>query len=1193
MSIAAVCTGLIQIKFGSLFIRIIDYYLVFIYYNTSDSIRRLMASASQIKDQLTGHTTVQASAGSGKTYLLISRVVRLLLNGADAGNILAITFTKKAANEMQTRLLQRLYELATCTDNDLNDILLSLQLKTDEITTTRARGLYEKILRSESPVKTSTFHAFCQDLLRRFPMEANVAPGFDLLDKTTLLAEEAWQALMAEANTDNASLSDALAQLFKELGLYNSKQALNNFLEHRSDWWAYTANQNNETEALQFAQTQLQEQLNIDTTIDPLSALFSDDSITLLNEFHVLLCKHDTKTNNQHSDLIYQIIDKDKISREQAFVNFKECFLTQSGTARARKESKAAEKKMGVDGQQRFLELHTLLSDQLIDINNHLAAVRTLNTSSAWYEAGQHYLGHFQKLKKEQRLLDFTDLEWQTYLLLNHSNNALWIQYKLDQRIEHLLVDEFQDTNPTQWRLLLPILEEMAASEDERQRSVFIVGDEKQSIYRFRRAEPRLFIAAEKWLKDNLNATTCPLSHSWRSSPAVINFINTLFEQDIFKALLPSFMPHSTHKTSLSGKVTLLPLVQRASNNESDEDDQAQAIVTNKSNILRNPLTQPREEVSNEQYFNEGLAVAHKIEELIKNKTAVEINGCYQPVKYSDIIILLRSRTHVSDYERALRQTGIPYIGANRGTLLECLEINDMLDLLQWLILPFDNLSLAGILRSPLFDVSNEDLIAIKQSSKGSWWERLEHFVEINPQHATLSRAYQLLQQWQEDAANLPVHDLLDKIYSEANVLARYVSAFPEHLAQRVSANLIRFLELALEMDSGRYPSLSRFASWLNELRQMENEAPDEPVTSSDDEESDHRVRILSVHSAKGLEAPVVFLMDSANSPSNKKAYSSLIDWPAEKEAPEYFLLTASKSNLDEFSKKCIEQQDAFEAREDANLLYVALTRAKQLLFISGSEPKSKAHGWYEKICSAYGYSSKENNDDVVLELENGQGKEETANNKILSAIKQEQIIFPTQIPTELTLPIEIKLTQIDISPSKQADKNIILSVDNKNANEGNTLRGIIMHQMLNFMTRFANSNLVTFYSQESRNIEKTELEVWWLECDSTFKTSTFKNYFDSEHYDKFYNEVPLQFKHNDKMVYGVIDRLIIKDQHAIIIDYKTHPYVNKENIAAIALGYEQQMQLYYEGVKLLWPDYSVSATLLFTAINEQYIFNY
>lgn len=1131
-----------------------------------------MASASQTKDQLSGHTTVQASAGSGKTYLLISRVVRLLLSGAEAGNILAITFTKKAANEMQTRLLQRLYELATCTDDQLNTILLGLALKADETTISRARGLYEKILRSESPVKTSTFHAFCQELLRRFPMEANVPPGFDLLDKTSLLAEEAWQALMAEASSNNAPLSEALSLLFKELGLYNSKHALNNFLEHRSDWWAYT---DNETDAVQFAQQQLTQQLDIDSSHDPVAALFSDSTIALLNEFHVLLCMHDTKTNKEHSDLIYKIIDENT-AREQAFEYFKACFLTQSGTVRARKESKTAEKKMGVEGQTRFLELHALLSQQLIEVNNHLAALRTLATSSAWYSAGQHYLNHFQKLKKEQRLLDFTDLEWQTYLLLTHSNNALWIQYKLDQRIEHLLVDEFQDTNPTQWRLILPLLEEMAASEDERQRSVFIVGDQKQSIYRFRRAEPRLFVAAEKWLKDNLNATTCPLSHSWRSSPAVIHFVNTLFEQDIFKALLPSFEQHSTHKTTLSGKVTLLPLIQRAQK----EEDEAENTVTE----LRNPLTQPREEFINEQYLQEGLAIAQQIKALIDNKVAVKHNDEYKPVNYSDIIILLRSRTHVSDYERALRQTSIPYIGANRGTLLECLEVSDMLDLLQWLILPFDNLALAGILRSPLFNVSNEDLIAVKQAAKGSWWERLHAFVSNNPQHESLPRAYQLLQQWQTDAANLPVHDLLDKIYSEANVLARYVAAFPEHLAQRVSANLIRFLELALEMDSGRYPSLTRFSSWLNELRQIESESPDEPVTSGE-EENEHRVRILTVHSAKGLEAPVVFLMDSANSPTNKKAYSSLIDWPAEKVKPDYFLLTAAKNNLDAFSKKCIEQQESFEAREDANLLYVALTRAKQQLFISGSEPKNKDHGWYEKICMAYGFSTKENSNEIVLESLTDESE------KIISEKpdKKENI----NVPVELTQPIKVKRSQLNISPSQEMQQASAATIHANDTSEDNTQRGIIMHQMFNFITRFPDKALSQFYSADSSGIETAELKKYWDECHKTISCRAFNNYFNASQFDTFYNEVPLQFKDGGNTVYGIIDRLIIKDKHATIIDYKTHPYINSETIAAIAQRYEQQMRLYYKGVKLLWPDYTVSATLLFSAINEQYTFEF
>ena len=1119
-----------------------------------------------LKEQISGHTTVQASAGSGKTYLLISRVVRLLLTGAESGNILAITFTRKAANEMQTRLLERLYELATCSDENLKEILLELQLDSSPALITLSRGLYEKILHNESPVKSSTFHAFCQELLRRFPMEANISPGFDLLDKTSQLYDEAWDALMAEANCKtNTALISSLQLLFKELGLYNSKQALTNFLEHRSDWWAYT--DSTDDPAL-YAKQNLEAQLNINPSSEPIEELFDDsENILLLNEFHILLCKHETKKNVEHSDLIYKIID-DKVDLNIRFKFFKECFLTQSGEARKRKESKTQEKSMTADGQVRFLELHTQLSNTLIHTNSQLSAIRTMKISNAWYIAGHQYLEYFQKLKKEQRSLDFNDLEWQTYLLLNKSNNALWVQYKLDQRIEHLLVDEFQDTNPTQWRLILPLLEEMAASEDDRQRSVFIVGDAKQSIYRFRRAEPRLFTAAEEWLKTHLDANTCTLSHSWRSSPAIIDFINHVFTQDKFKALLPSFIEHNTHKLSLSGKVTLLPLSMKE---WADKEEPP-------TPILRNPLDQPREESISQQYFNEGILIAEEIQTLIKNKIAIDTKNGNKAVSYSDIIILIRSRTHAADYERALRQQGIPYIGANKGTLLESLEVNDMLDLLQWLILPFDNLSLAGILRSPLFSVTNEDLIEIQRASKGSWLERLEQFVIQNPQHNVLNRAHKLLSQWQEDANKLPAHDLLDKIYSQANVLARYVAAFPPHLSQRVSANLTRFLELALEMDSGRYPSLSRFSSWLGELKQMENEAPDEPVSPAS-EGSEQRVQILSVHAAKGLEAPIIFLADSANSPSNKKAYSTLIDWPAEEDKPDYFLLTSAKINLDEFSKQCLKEQELLEQRENANLLYVALTRAKQMLYISGSEPNTKDHGWYEQICTAFDTSSTKNKEATIL---NEKGDFDIAESKITN---KNTTRLP--VPKELSAPITIDYSLDDISPSQK----VSTTNNNDDATESNTLRGTVMHQMMNYLSRSQKVKLTSFFSTESNNIQTSLLQLWWKECSLTVKNESHKKYFDSSCYEKFYNEVPIQFKDEGSMVYGIVDRIIIKGNTVTIIDYKTHPYINSENISETALHYEQQMNLYKKGAQLLWPEHNIESVLLFTANSTEYAF--
>lgn len=1117
-------------------------------------------------EQLYGHTTVQASAGSGKTYLLISRIVRLLLTGAEAGNILAITFTRKAANEMQTRLLERLFELATCEENSLEQIISDLQLEATAETRQLARSLYENILRSETPVKTLTFHSFCQELLRRFPMEAEISPGFDLVDKTALLYDEAWDALMAEANRHNHDdLANSLKLLFDELGLYNVKQALRSFLEHRSDWWAYTYN---ETSPVQFATARLKQQLKIENDNNPVEEFINDpQTITLLNEFHVLLCKHNNKTNQQHSELIYQVID-DTHQPGHRFNLFKDCFLTKTGELRKRKESATQEKSMGAEGQQRFLELHHLLGNKIIAVNALLAAIRTYHTSSAWYLAGSCFLEYYQKIKNEQRCLDFNDLEWKTYLLLNQSNNALWVQYKLDQRIDHLLVDEFQDTNPTQWRLLLPLLEEMAASDDERNRSVFLVGDAKQSIYRFRRAEPRLFNAAQNWLSVNLNASTCPLSHSWRSSPAIISFVNKIFTQPGVSNLLPDFPEHSTHRQQLAGKVTLLPMSLKERAETVEEENLAPAS-------LRNPLQQPREEIISQHSFNEGMQIAEKINELIASKLAIESKQGKSAINYNDIIILFRSRTQIKHYERALRESGIPYIGADRGTLLESLEVNDLLDLLQWLILPFDNLSLAGILRSPLFDVSNEDLIAIKQSGKGNWLERLEKYVQHNPQHPVLPRAYQLLTQWQIDASKLPVHDLLDKIYSEANVLSRYVEAFPAHLGQRVVANLNRFLELALEMDSGRYPSLTRFSSWLNEIRQVENEAPDEPVTPATDE-SDQRVQLLSVHAAKGLEAPVIFLADSASTPANNKANSTLIDWPAENDKPGYFMLRAKKDDLDNFSQHCINEQELFEKRENANLLYVALTRAKQYLYISASEPKNRDNGWYQIICSAFDIKTTENSSEVVLISE---GEDEIAT--VETIINDNNII---SIDEKLRTPIKVPVQEVDISPSQLTSH----SEYNPDAAEENTLRGTIMHQMLNILSVTPGKSFSQFHSMEMKSIDTAETEAWWNECRDVIQHPEFSDYFEAERFDKSYNEVAIQFKENGKMVYGIIDRLVVKGNNATIIDYKTHPYVNESNIDEIAKRYQQQMQLYQKGIQLLWPGYTITPTIIFTAINKQ-----
>ena len=520
---------------------------------------------------------------------------------------------------------------------------------------------------------------------------------------------------------------------------------------------------------------------------------------------------------------------------------------------------------------------------------------------------------------------------------MNQDQHASWVQYKLDTRIDHLLVDEFQDTNPTQWRLLKPLLEELAAGNDDRARSVFLVGDKKQSIYSFRRANPALLGEASAWLRDNLQASNFPLDASRRSAQAVIDCVNTVFDREPLRQRLDGFNTHSTHHPDLYGHVELLPLSTDAAETEAAPDEPG----------LRNPLHRPRSVREDLRYAREAAQLAAKIQSLIEQHTPVTKDGVTQALHYGDVIILLRQRTHISAYERALRDAQIPYLSDSKGALLDNLEIRDLECLLNVLISPYDNLALAQVLRSPVFGIDSEQLLPLVTAEGATWYERLASLSGEPP----FADIYPQLQRWRALAGHIPVHDLLDRIFHEASIVQRYRAAFPPALQPRVSASLTRFIELALEVDNGRYPSLPRFLDQLNRLRRSDGDQPGESTPIDADS---RRVRIMTIHGAKGLEAPVVFLADSATTSNSRSAYNALVDWPGEADRPTHFLLTGKKGNLDRVSKDLLDGQARIAQREEANLLYVAMTRARQQLYISGCQTDSSSEpGWYQMISEA------------------------------------------------------------------------------------------------------------------------------------------------------------------------------------------------------------------------------------------------
>ncbi|MFW2374555.1 MAG: UvrD-helicase domain-containing protein [Gammaproteobacteria bacterium] len=1109
------------------------------------------------------NASVAASAGSGKTWLLVTRILRLLLEGVDPGGILALTFTRKAAGEMQQRLAERLRELAIVEQEKLDAMLAELGLDANDELRQKARLLYEQHQYCDYPVRSQTFHSFCQDILSRFPLEADVPPGFDLLESSSLLIEQARDALMTEAtlNMDGQLARDLQALLNACNSLSNMQKVLYGFLHQRSDWWAFTETADN---PLSYASETLARQLDIEADSNPLDNFFNPQILEELKEFAGLLAINNTKTNIGFADQIAMSLASEK-HNEISFQQIYECFFTKDDKARSRKDGPTLRKKMGDDKADRLFELIHRLTTQLEDTIDRINRLKTCELNRLWYICGQTFVDHYQRLKRQQRLLDFTDLEWRSYQLLQHSENALWVQYKLDQAIEHLLVDEFQDTNPTQWQLILPLLEEIAASSETEPRSIFLVGDEKQSIYSFRRAKPELLSQAAHWLQQHLDARAFPMNKSWRSSPAIIQCVNQVFEQESFKTTLPGFKPHDTHRPELPGKVCLLAI-----NRQPEKNDKAKPVE------FRNPLQQPRPDKIS-LYLSEGKQIADQIQQLVRDQLAIDDGNNAHAIDYNDIFILVRKRSHVAQYERALRYAGIPYLGANKGSFLDCLEIQDMEALLDTLLTPFNNLALAQVLKSPLFSASDDHLMLLAEHNVSPLWlERINNLhSELDIEHP-LHRASLCLNRWQSLADKIPVHDLLDRIYSEADVLNRYMQATPDVLKPRVRANLNRFIELALDLDSGRYPSLMHFLQHLRSLKRLADDAPDEaPV-----ETAESRVRIMTIHGSKGLEAPVIFLADTQISAKDTSALTPLIDWPVEQARPQVFQLLPAKSQNNRISQGLLEKQIASQNKEDANLLYVALTRAKQMLFISATEPgdKGQRKDWYGIIKTGLENLAIEQADGS---LEYSFGKFETAKTSLQ----------PVQTRTlDIDPRLRTKPEHLPASTSIIAPSNTVQTSDGLSGDEDGLTRGIAIHRCLELMTHDPicpdNSIKQILASELSLPLQDPLILQVMDEARTVIENDTLKAIFKPKASILCYNELPVHYQRNHKTVYGIVDRLLVADNEVTLIDYKSHQQVTLDTLQALADTYQQQLQLYADGLKQIWPDKTIRAALLFTHIS-------
>ena len=791
------------------------------------------------------NVAVFASAGSGKTYLLVHRVLKLLLIGVTPAHILAITFTRKAAAEMLARLMNVLSEWATASNSQLKSILQALSHPYDDASITKARKLYEELLFSEQEIRITTFHAFCQDILKRFAIHAGVPAGFRVIESTDDLKQEARKQLFKQAQfEDDGKLSQALFTLLQHCNSVNNiHQVLDSFVNSRSDWWSFTEQQ---TDPVAYAEQQLHSRM-FSRTFD--KASFLTKIIPMIRVSHDLLSMHHTKTFQGYCEKIATFLEiTDPTNNE--IENIYPVYFKSTMERREIKPSKALEKSLGAAKVQRLTSLNSAICTQLEEYIDYNKKQALFAFNQAWFYAGFRLIEIYQEIKFKQHCLDFDDLEWYTYLLLNQHESATWVQYKLDQRIQHILIDEFQDTNPTQWKLISPLLNELAIDTQENHRSLFLVGDAKQSIYGFRRANSELQLNAANWAKEHLHADLLETDDSYRSSPAIINFVNQVFSQQDLE--LNNFNPHLAIQSELWGKVEVEPLIT-----PEDLD-----CTTPQEQYFRNPMLEAAINIENDCHYLESQKIADKIFTLMNDKTIVATESGPRTLQYSDIMILTRSRTHLASLELALREQNIPLNSTYDKAFLSSLEVQDILALLTYLTQSHNDLALAQVLRSPLYGMSDDDLMQISIQKKTTWHEKLEVYAQTS--NAKLAKqTFQQLQHWRNLANTLPVHDLLDKIYFQTNILQRYASGISsdtnlfDDYAIEVQENLISLLQLSLDIDAGRYSSIQSF------LHALQKPNASSTLASSLQKSNYDAVQIMTIHSAKGLESPVVFLIDT------------------------------------------------------------------------------------------------------------------------------------------------------------------------------------------------------------------------------------------------------------------------------------------------------------------------------------------
>lgn len=863
---------------------------------------------------------VTANAGTGKTRVLADRVLRLLLDGANPESILCLTFTKAAAVEMTARIERDLAGWAVADTAALVAELTNLEgIAPNPDRLARARRLFARVLDLPQGLPVMTIHSFCASLLRRFPLEAGIAPHFDQVDDRSAaeLMAEARMWLLDQARQADPLLAKALDELTAIMAEMTLTDLLQTILANRS---AISAAIDHHRGIGPFCAA-IDDVLGADPNLDVAGLVRractpTDIDVQALRTAARTMLADGTITDQKSGQWIMNWLDQPLDDRVKSLSDYRGAFITQTGEAKKRLLTKKLSENH--PNHASALEREQI---RLLQLDVQLKIQATASRSKALARVGHALIGHYTALKTRDSALDFDDLIEKTALLLSSPEQRHWVLFKLDARLEHLLVDEAQDTSPSQWLIIERLLEEFSAGQGahERPRTVFVVGDEKQSIYSFQGASLDNFRRVGARLKQQLNPRNETLARSFRTSRAMLELVDRVLDLDEVRAGLggDDLPTHQTSRIEDKGEVILWPLVPAT---EAD-------LVTEAWALPGARRFDPTAEENLARYL------ADEIAQWLDGDEPLPATG--QLPKASDILILVARRGRIQELIiRALKHRDIPVAGADRLQLTDHIAVQDLLSLGHSLLLPEDDLTLACLLKSPLLGLDDDALFTLAYQA-GEQGRTVSLFERLRGRRAdpTFADAYALLVHWLKRADFVPPYELYCEILNTGG-RERLLGRLGAEAAEPIEA----FLAQALAYEDGHPATLQGFLHWLT---------LDDQTLKRDPEPARDEVRVMTVHGAKGLEAPFVILADTAAPPS--RHHSPLIF----DKQHQVVLWRGRKDDQPARVAELVEAENESQAQERARLLYVALTRAKDRLLIAGWRTKRNAdleRSWYPWI---------------------------------------------------------------------------------------------------------------------------------------------------------------------------------------------------------------------------------------------------